>query len=61
MSVRGCYQYMREANMSYVCQRLTNVYGRLRLSMSERGCYQRMREAKVIYICERLLPMYEGG
>ena len=45
MSVRGCYQCMRED----------------KVSISERGGYQCMREAKVIYVSEMLLPMYEGG
>ena len=48
MSVRGCYQCMREAKVTYVCDTVTD-------------CYKWMREANTTYVCERLLPMYEGG
>jgi hypothetical protein len=54
---------MYEGGKGYLFLRevATNVWGRLRLSMSVRGCYQCMRESKVIYVCERWLPMYGGG
>jgi hypothetical protein len=42
---------MYEGGSGYLFLRevVTNVWGRLRLSMSVRGCYQCMGEAKVIY------------